>query len=100
MKYINLTPRWTEILTVWQRIVERSTSAKRGHRIDYNANMGRFWNEMKRMAQGADNYNDLVTQLRVERGYSDEKLEVAIIRGREINERERNTIKESDDVLS
>ena len=98
MQYINLTPRWTEILTVWQRIVERCNSAKRYHREDYNKNMNEFWAEMKRMAQGADNFNDLVAFLRNQSSWTDENFKSALAQGREYQEQERNTIRESDDA--
>ena len=58
-KYINLTPRWTEILRTWRMIVEANNSAKRNHRNHYNKTMGDFWDEMQRMAQAADNFNDI-----------------------------------------
>lgn len=99
MKYINLTPRWTEIARTWRMIVENCNSCKRGCRDSYNRTMGNFWDQFDRACQGADNYNDLVAALR-EEGWADSAFEVALRRGRALQEIERNTIKESDDVMS
>ena len=99
MKYINLTPRWTELVSTWRRIVENCNSCKRNHRDHYNRTMQNFWDQYERACQGADNYNDLVAALR-EEGWADSAFDVALRRGRELQEIERNTIKESDDVMS
>ena len=99
MKYVNLTPRWTEILSVWQRVVDHNSRHRVNRREENIKAMKDFWAEMQRMAQGADNYNDLVTYLRKFRGWKDDRLSQAIAAGREQNEIERNTIKESKDDL-
>ena len=100
MKYVNLTPRWIEIARTWRMIVENCNSCKRGCRDSYNLTMSNFWDQFDRACQGADNYADLVAVMRKELRYSDDDIEHMLEIGRKINERERNTIKETDDVVS
>jgi len=50
MQYIDLTPKWQEILPVWQRIVEDATRTLKPHQLQ------RFWAEMRRMAEAADRW--------------------------------------------
>jgi hypothetical protein len=94
MKYVNLTPRWTEILPTWWMILNDAITVKKPDQIE------RFTAEIERMAQGADNYNDLLTFLRrVEIDWTDSKIAYALQRGRALNERERNTVRETSDAL-
>jgi hypothetical protein len=94
-KYVDLTPTWTEILPTWRRMVEAKNSAKRDQRDGYNLVMGNFWEEMDRMAQAADQFSALITYLDKKQGWKNDRILQAIAIGRECNELERNTIKES-----
>lgn len=98
MKYINLTPRWTEILTVWKRIVDHNSRHRVNRREENNKAMNEFWKEVERMAQGADNFNDLVAYLRQIENYTDEQLERVLKQGRHLQEVECSTVKESDEL--
>jgi hypothetical protein len=100
VKYINLTPRWTEILPTFQFLVESVTTRdKPKNGSDPDAVMMNFWNEMKRIAQAADNYGDLLAFVRSEQfNWSDEDIGAALKQGRELNELQRYTIRETKDA--
>lgn len=81
MRYVNLTPRWTEILPTWRMMIES----------------GYAWNELKRMAEAADRYGDLITYLKNTQGWKDDRIKQALAAGREQNEIARTTIHEKED---
>jgi hypothetical protein len=88
MPYINLTPRWTEILPTWLMMFEQAIT---GDCTDPDLIRQNAKEELRRMAEAADNFNDLVTELR-NMAIGEGKIEAAIERGRAINERERTTV--------
>lgn len=95
MKYVNLTLRWTEILPTYRFMAEQVTTRdKPKNGSNPNKVMMNFWDEMKRMAQAADNYGDLVAYLRNMEGWSDDTFQTAIEAGSRYLERERTTVKE------
>lgn len=97
MKYVNLTPRWTEILPTWLMIFEQAIT---GDCTNPDLIRSNTKEELRRMAQGADNFNDIVAGLRFCEEATDEDIRRWIETGRKQNEIERTTIKESDDVVS
>lgn len=97
MKYVNLTPRWAEILPTWLMMYRQGVTGDCSNPTLVMANAKA---EFVRMAQAADNANDLIAFVRESEGWTDEAIKGAISIGRGINERERSTVKESQDDLS
>ena len=95
MEYIDLTPKWREILPTWKAVVENCNSCKRNHRNHYNKTMSDFWNEIELIAQCPDDFNTLVAYVRNMEDWTDHAIKTALDAGRRYQERERNTIKES-----
>jgi hypothetical protein len=95
MKYVNLTPRWTEILPTWLMMLEQSITGDctNPDLVKENAKT-----ELRRMAQGADNYNDLLAFVRAREDWTDKAVTWALEIGREIQENERTTVRESSDA--
>lgn len=95
MKYINLIPRWAEILPTWLMLYE---SAVLGDHDEPAKAVESARDELKRMAKAADKFNDLVAALRDE-GWANSAFSLALTRGRELQEIERNTVRETEDDL-
>lgn len=98
MRYVNLTPRWTEILPMHRKLFEQVThpiKPRAGINANYQVVRDNFWAEVERMAQGADNFNDLVAYLRNIEGWTDDAIQVGLEAGQRYQERERTTVKES-----
>lgn len=99
MAYMNLTPRWSELMTTFRFLVESVTTRDRPEpRMgkDPNTVMQNFWSEMTRMAEGADRYGDLLAFLRESEGWNDNQIENALNIGRNIKETKRNTVHEEE----
>lgn len=94
MKYINLTPRWTEILPTWLMMIEQ---AALGDCSNPDVVMQNAREEMRRMAEAADRFGDLVAALRAE-GWADSAFNIALTRGLEIRECQRTLEHEADDT--
>lgn len=89
-QYVNLTPRWSELLRSWQMIVADAVKVKKPDQME------RFWSQVETAFKAADRYNDLVSFLRGE-GYDDAEVRRMLNIGRERSERERNTVHEEPD---
>jgi hypothetical protein len=87
MKYVNLTPRWTEILPTWLMMFEQAITGDCTNPDLVRANAKE---ELRRMAEAADKWNDIVAALRA-RGWSDETFESVLENGRALNETARTT---------
>jgi hypothetical protein len=94
MKYIDLTPRWVEILPTWLMMYRQAVEGDCSN-PDLILNNAR--DEFTRMATAADNYGDLIAWLKLD-GWSNEQIGIALAAGRAASKRERNTVKESDDA--
>jgi hypothetical protein len=96
MGYINLTPRYSELVNIYRKMFEQVTkpvNPRSGIRANYQVVRDNFWSHFSRASDVADRYNDLVTSLK-DYGWTDESIGDAIMRGRTLNEKERNTIHE------
>jgi hypothetical protein len=89
-RYINLTPRWTEMLS---SILMMYRQAVEGDCTNPDLVKDNMRKELERCAEGADRYGDLLAYLRKE-GWNDDRFRQALTIGRELNELERNTVKE------
>ena len=92
--YIDLTPTWKQILPTWLMMYGQAVTGDCSNPdlIKENATT-----ELKRMAEAADNFNDLVTYLRQSDtlNWDDEMFANAISIGRSLQETERTTVKEA-----
>jgi len=84
MQYVNLVPRWTEILPTWLMMFEQAVT---GGCTNPDLVKDNTKQELRRMAQAADNFNDLITYLRSSKtlDWDDEMFENAIQIGRSLN---------------
>lgn len=94
MKYVDLTPRWEEILPTWLMMFEQ---AARGDCSNPDLVKGNAREELRRMAQAADRYGDLISYLCSNQKWIDGEFKEALRIGRNICELDRNTKKESID---
>lgn len=90
MKYINLTPRWLELFSTWQMIVNDAVKVKKPDQME------RFWETVEQSFIATDRYNDLVAYLRAE-GWTEIDFESAFDEGRNIQESERNKVHEEEE---
>ena len=64
--YIDMTPTWQEILPSWKLIVDDAVRVKKQDQMD------RFWPEMQRMAEAADNFHYFLEFFRANPGILNE----------------------------
>lgn len=93
-QYVNLTPRWTEILPTWLMIYRQAIN---GNCMNPDLQLKNAREELTRMAQAADNYNDLVAGLRVSLLMNDTTIGETIKLGRKQQEIARTTIHEESE---
>ena len=96
MRYVNLTPRWVEILPTWLMIYRQAIN---GNCMNPDLQLKNAREELTRMAEAADRYGDLLVYLRQSDtlNWDDEMFANAIQIGRSLNETARTTIHEKED---
>lgn len=88
-RFIDMTPRWSELFVTWQRIVHSSV------KVVKEEPMTNFWDQVKHSFDIADRYNCLVSALK-EEGWDNERIDKAIERGDAIFEERRNKVHEEE----
>lgn len=81
MTYVDLTPKWVEILPTWLMMYRQ---AIKGDCTAPDLVKDNATKELTRMAQGADKFNALVAWMKDSEGWSDETIEDALAIGNNI----------------
>lgn len=95
MKYVDLTPRWVEILPTWLMMVKQAAA---GDCTNPDLVLDNATKEFFRMAEAADKFNDLARGLKYLEPNGEHTIDELMQKGRELRESDRHTVKESSDA--